>query len=77
MSILTLCSGYVNAVFGAAAVVCGIIAKKKLESAETMATIGIILGIIGIGVAIVLRGISIFRKMGLPSFLMPTGCVPC
>lgn len=65
-SVMTLCTGYVCGVFGAAAVICGIIAKKKQENADTVSTIGIILGIIGIGVMLVLRGISRFSKTGLP-----------
>ena len=65
-SVMTLCTGYICGVFGAAAVVCGIIAKKKQENADTMSTIGIILGIIGIGVMLVLRCISRFSKTGLP-----------
>ncbi|MBR3045137.1 MAG: DUF4190 domain-containing protein [Oscillospiraceae bacterium] len=66
VSVLTLCTGYICGVFGAAAVICGIIAKKKQESADTMAAVGIILGIIGIGVMLVLMGISRFSKTGLP-----------
>ena len=46
VSLLVALSLVMCCVFGAAAVVCGIIAKKKQESADTMAAVGIILGII-------------------------------
>ncbi len=71
-AMLTLCSGFANAIFGAAAIICGILAKKKQrKSAETLANIGIILGIIGIGVAIVLLIISQLTKMEPPTGIMP------
>ena len=70
-ALLTLCTGYVNAIFGAAAVICGIIAKKKQESADKTALIGIIFGIIGIGVALVLLLIRLASKMSAPDVLVP------
>lgn len=63
-SILTSCTGIVNVVFGAAAIFCGIFAKKKQESARTLSTIGIILGICGIGVTLALLLFRIFLENG-------------
>ena len=63
-SILTSCTGIANVLFGAAAILCGIFAKKKQESARTLSTIGIILGICGIGVTIALLLFRIFLENG-------------
>ena len=66
-ALLTVCTVYLNAIFGAAALICGIISKKKDENASGMSTAGIIMGIIGIGVAIFVLAIWAFKEFIAPS----------
>ena len=63
-AVLTSCTGIANVLFGAAAILCGMIAKKKQEDGGTLSTVGIILGICGIGVTIALLVFRAFWKNG-------------
>ena len=63
-SILTACTVFVNVLFGAAAILFGIFAKKKQENARMLSTIGIILGISGIGVTLALLLFRAFLENG-------------
>ena len=63
-SILTACTVFVNVLFGAAAILCGILAKKRQENARMLSTIGIILGISGIGVTLALLLFRAFLENG-------------
>ena len=53
-SLIVLCVSGLSAFLGIGAVVCGIISKKRAEDGSGMATAGIIMGIISIGVSIIL-----------------------
>ena len=57
---LTVCAPIASAVFGVAALVCGIIAKVRQAGMGKASTVGMVLGAVGIGVALVL---SCFRIM--------------
>ena len=57
-AMMTSCVGILSALFGAAAILFGILSKKKSETADKAATIGIVLGIIGIGIMV---AVLIFR----------------
>ena len=53
-SLLMVCVSGLSALLGTAAIVCGIISRKRGENAGMLPTIGMILGISTIGVALVL-----------------------
>ncbi len=65
-ALLTVCTVYLNAIFGAAALICGIISKKKDETATKLSTIGIILGSMGICIAIFVLAIWAFKEFIAP-----------
>lgn len=66
-ALLTSCTGTVNALFGAAAVISGILAKKRQESAHAPATAGIILGVCGIGISLALLAFWALKNIFGPS----------
>lgn len=62
----TACTIYMCAVMGVAALVCGIISKKTDETATKLSTIGIILGSMGICIALIVLLIWIFKAYIAP-----------
>ena len=56
ISLLMVCVSGISALLGAAAIVCGVISRKRCENAGMLPTIGIILGVVTIGIALVLLG---------------------
>ncbi len=60
------CTIYMCAVMGVAALVCGIISKKTDETATKLSTIGIILGSMGICIAIFVLAIWAFKEFIAP-----------
>ena len=63
ISLLAVCASGLSALLGAGAVVCGIISRRRDEKAGMLPTIGIILGCITIGAALVLLGIYGMRYL--------------
>ena len=66
VSVLIACVHISSLLFGIAAVVCGIIAKKRNESAYGMIKAGIILGCICFGIALCLEIFHILGKLFPP-----------
>ncbi|MBR4200820.1 MAG: hypothetical protein IKQ91_06035 [Oscillospiraceae bacterium] len=72
-ALLTVCTGYANAILGIAAIVCGIISKTRQEGKGHLSTAGIVLGIIGLSVALVMLVIWALKILLAPGI---TGNLP-
>lgn len=66
VSVLFACFHISSMLFGAAAIICGVISKKKPETTHTMATVGIVLGCICFGIALVLKILWIMGRLFPP-----------
>ncbi len=68
---LIACIHISSLIFGIAAVVCGILSKKKGESASTMSTIGIVLGCICFGLFLWREVLWVLGRMFPPENVNP------
>ena len=62
-AVLLACIHISSLLLGAAAIICGIISKKKSETARTLSTVGIVLGCICFGIAGILEVFHIMGKL--------------
>ena len=75
-AVLVACIHISSLIFGIAAVVCGILSKKKGESASTMSTIGIVLGAIGIAIILAVLAIKLIILLLAPDSIVDLPSVP-
>ncbi|HBI85284.1 MAG TPA: hypothetical protein DDX71_03205 [Ruminococcus sp.] len=76
ISILTICASALSAPLGAAAIICGIIARRREEDISKMSAVGIVLGIISFGAGIAVLLIYLFKRFMAPDIAGGLSPVP-